>query len=328
MGVVDTRVITIAKQTVWGTPVTTSTAKLMHIDSAKFEPQVDGELVSGQRGTLAPAVTSIINKITGKLTLQGTLTYEDAPYLFDSLFPIATPGAGPGYARAYTGVTKRQAAPSLTRLSTIFIIDEDGAYYLQDSLLSKLSLEGKAFEKVKYTAEFIGTAVASGTDVGTPADRALTIVHTGDLTIKRGAAGATFSGLSALGICSQSFKMDFDPSRQFIPCMGARTPSAYYERAWKVGMSASFTFANALASAGFTPTNPTSLPTHNMRYSFNGGTNKTMDIDLALAQLKAPALWNDADGMTTVAIDAAARYDTGTATWVAINVANAVSTMA
>jgi hypothetical protein len=147
----------LGKESTWGTGVA-GTVKLMGVKEFSIEQDNDSEVFEELRGSLAPGYIGVVNKIGHKAKLTQFATYDDAPYILDSLFGVATPGGAGPYTRDY--LAPLGTSPTL-RFNSMLWGDAAGSYRLAGGVCTKATFKAESGKPMEIDSEWIGKTVAA-----------------------------------------------------------------------------------------------------------------------------------------------------------------------
>lgn len=321
-----------ARQTVFGTPVTPMTVKLMMVDDFKTTPILDVKRFTNEmRGSMAPAHVAVLTKQAVQGQLKMTATYEDLPYLLEAIFGVATPsGAGP-YVR--TGAAPTTAVVASPRMFTFTVGESvDGSYQVDGAVGTKLALSIKNAAEMMATLDFIGFKTESGGTLAALSDRTVTPIMASDLVPYIDTWGGTI-GSTAFAANVYSLDYTIDTKRDLRYYLGAITPGRYREpNKWDATLKMVMEFVaaspntKALLDAILALT-PGTLFNKQVRAKATNGTN-IFQIDHAGVNEKAPDLWSYDNNVQTIDLNLAGQYNTTLGNFAAYSVTNSVAVLA
>ena len=143
-------------QSVWGTGVTPTVA-LRGITGCKIKPDQQIDILSDMLLNYAGGDTPVVARNGGGGSVDGWASYEDLAYWLDNFFGQATPGAGPGYARAYAAPIT--TLPTLRLLSLVHGDATVGAYRLIGGIGNSFTLKQEVGKELIFSQELIGSTV-------------------------------------------------------------------------------------------------------------------------------------------------------------------------
>jgi hypothetical protein len=312
------KVVQIATETTWGTPVA-ATAKLMGVTDASIQIVDEVEVVAevGRSGPSARAVQKAQHG-TGSLTMAAS--YEDLAYLADMLFGTAAPGAATTYTRSYAAPT---TAGATIPLRTIEYGTSGASYRLEGALLESLTVSGEAGGYWTAQAGFIGEAVAT-VSLAALSERTVELIRTADTVLTVDAAGGTI-GTTAVPATLISFELSVTPGRHLKTFAGSLNPSGYGDSAWEIGLRTTLEF-NASAKA-YVDAILSGLVERQIRIRATSGT-KVSTIDFAGVVMDGATLFSDRDGNMTVDLTWAGKYNTQLANSLLMALTAGVQTLA
>jgi hypothetical protein len=317
----------LAKQSVIGTAVT-PTVKLMGVSEVELAANVETSIVEEARASLAPAFDATVDKITGEATIKGDASYEDLAYHLDSMFGEATPGAGPGYVRAY--------APPLTavptpRLNTITYGSALDTRCLKGAVCNEISIKAESNKRVTVDAKYLGHSVESDA-LAVLLDRSVNYLHSNQAAIKLDTWAGTM-GTTTLVPLAYSLELGLNLGWMLQMGIGSAYPVTH-----KIGKKID-AGSNQLKmsmeldanSAGYYQSiaNPT-LPTPfkaKVQITFTLGT-QIFQIQFAGFAPEAPKYISDADGIATLDFTLSPMYHSTLTNWLKLSLTNGVTTLA
>ena len=311
------------KQTVWTTGVT-PTAMLRGITEFKIDPQQEINELSDLNLNFAGADNQELVTAGGGGSFSGWASYEDLPYWLDSLFGEATPGAGPGYSRAYAAPVATAPAPRI--LSLTHGDGTVGAYQLVGGVLSEFTLRLEPKKEITVNGTLIGSSIAADT-LEALSTRTVNPIMAGDVTtLFLDAWGGTI-GTTALTKCFlRSMELKIRTNRTLRYCVGSVTASDYIHKPWESTLKLKLEW-NATSKAVIDALVGGATTQRQFQADFSGGTNKTLQIQYTGTIAEPPAIFEDDDGVVTTSFTLRRTYHGTFANWCKMTVANAVTSL-
>jgi hypothetical protein len=157
----DLNIVQVAKETTWGTPVPTATAKLMCVPKFDLDMGVNTKTVKELRASLARNYNLYVSDESPSGLIEMNGNYQDVLYGLESAIGIATPsGAGP-YMRLYAAPLT--AAVVTPRFMTLQFGQTGSVYQLAGGLVTGFTLKGDDINALQAVFPLIGKAVTAGT---------------------------------------------------------------------------------------------------------------------------------------------------------------------
>ena len=298
MGIKALQEFQIGKETTWGTPVA-PTAKLMgvDIDGVTLQAINEVERLRDLRGSLAPAFLVVQKRIgaTGRLPFSA-VTYEDFPYILDSLFGVATPGGAGPFTRDYSAPLATQITP---RYNTFVYGDGTDVYGMEGGLVSRVVVSGEEGGPWKAECDLIGEKVATD-ELESLSDRTVAVVMGDHTKLYIDAVGGTI-GATEIASTAFSFSLTVTPSRQLKRHLGNLYPAVGYDLPWDAELSLSLEFT-ATTKAYLDSVIASSLQ-HQVRIAATTGAGaaaKELRFDLAGVIREPPVIFTDREGLCTL----------------------------
>lgn len=312
--------VQLGQEGTWGTSAT-ATSKLGLISDCTIEPDIEVETLKDVRGSLAPGFVDVLNSHKGSASLSGTPSYDDIPYVLDSLFATATPGASTTYTRNYLGQTT--AAPTRT-MYTLYKGSSGKVQKLTGGVFSEYSIKIESNKPWSFSAKMLGQAVADGS-LAALSDRSQTPIHANQTSFYLDAVGGTI-GTTAVTSLWFSAELNIKNGVGLVSKIGALNPAAYVD-----GM-ASATLkmkcdVDATTAGYLTSILGTSLLQKQIRIKATTGASQIAQFDFAGTFINAPKINTDQDGVSTFEFEMNALYNTTLGNWMKASVTNSIATM-
>jgi hypothetical protein len=312
--------IQLGTESAWASSAT-ATSKLGLISDCVLEPEVEVETLKDVRGSLAPGFVAVLNKHQGAASISGTPSYDDLPYILNSLFNTSTPGAGPTYTRDYVGQTT--AAPTRTKY-TLYRGSTGKVQKMLGGVFSELQVKIESNKPWQFSAKLIGQSVADGT-LAALSDRSQTPIHANVTTMFLDAVGGTM-GANPLASIWFSAELSIKNGVGLVPKVGALLPTAYVdgmaEATLKIKCDVDATTAGYLTSVL-----GTSLLQKQIRIKATTGSTQIAQFDFAGTFSSSPKINSDQDGVSTFEFELDALYNTTLGNWMKASVTNSIATM-
>jgi hypothetical protein len=289
------------KETTRGTPVT-PTVKRMGIETFEITPIVESIAHKSQRASLAPAYEADLAKVECEVQEEGDLSAEEAPYLLDALFSVATPsGTGP-YTRDYSAPLGSESSP---RIKTVVKGQGSNTYKASGLLMDEFTLTFAKNEALKYSAHYVGHSASGGT-LEALSDRAVNYFMAQHIALYIDAWGGTI-GSTQFTDAWFSGELNVNTNRQNHFGIGALTPKGAAERAWEATLSLTLEFATASKAYFDDIIAASSVLQKQIRIKATRGTN-ILQFDFAGFTPEAPVAFTDEDGIVTVELEFSGQY--------------------
>lgn len=311
------------KQVSWATGVT-PTVMLRGITEFKVKPEQEIQELNDLNLNFAGADNQELISNGGGGSFSGWASYEDLPYWLDSLFSDATPGAGPGYSRAYAAPVA--TAPSPRIMSLVYGDGTVGAYQLVGGVLSEMTLRLEPKKEITVSGTLIGSSIAADA-LESLTTRTVTPIMAGDVTGLALDAWAGTMGATALDDCYlRSMELSIRTNRTLRYCVGSLSASDYIHKPWESTLKIKLEW-NATSKAIIDAMVGGATTQRQFEAEFSGGTNKTLQIQYAGTIAEPPEIFEDDDGVVTTTLTLRRTYHSTFANWCKMAVANAVATL-
>lgn len=312
--------VQLGAESTWGTSAT-ATSKLGLIDDVSIDPEINVETLKDIRGSLAPGYVDVLNSHRGGAAVSGVLTYEDTPYILDSLLMTATPGSGPTYIRNYTG--QLTTIPTRSKY-TVYKGQSGKVQKLLGGLFTEFTVKIETNKPWKYTSKLIGKSVADGS-LESLSDRTQTPIHANTTTVYIDAVGGTI-GSTAITALLFSADMTVKNGLGLVPNIGSLTPATYADG--MAELSLKMKMAVDTDTAGYlTAILGTSVVQKQIRIKSTTGSTQIAQFDIGATFAKAPKINTDQDGVVTFDFDMTATYNSTLGNWFKSSVTNSIATM-
>ena len=304
----------------WATSAT-ATGKLGLISDCTIEPDIQVETIEDVRGSLAPGFVDVLNYHRGSASISGVPSYEDLPYVLDSLFATATPGASTTYTRTYNGQTT--SVPTRTSY-TLYKGQSGKVQKLLGAMFSEYNLKIESNKPWQFSGKLLGSSVADGS-LASLSDRTQTPIHANVTTFYLDAVGGTI-GTTAVTTIWMGVDLSIKNNMGLVPKIGSLTPATYTdgkcEATLKVKCDVDATTAGYLTSIlGST------VLQKQIRIKATTGSSQVAQFDFAGSFVSSPKISTDADGISTFEFDLRALYNSTLGNWMKALLTNSISAM-
>lgn len=310
----------LGQETVWGTPVT-ATSKLGLISSCEIEPEIDVETIKDIRGSFAPAFVSVLNSHMGSATISGVPSYDDLPYILDSLLMTATPGAATTYARNYTA--QLDSVPTRTKY-TLIKGQTGKVQKLEGAIFNELTLKIESNKPWSFTGKLLGQAVSDGS-LAALSDRTQTPIHANVTNIFVDAVGGTIGSTQIVGNWF-SVELSIKDVISRVSAISSLSPTTYVDTSPSASLK--FTVDVDTETAGYlTSALGTSPLQKQVRIKATTGSSQIAQFDFGGVFTKAPKVNGDKDGVATLDFEMDAIYNAALGNYIKASVTNSIATM-
>ena len=318
--------VQVGSESTWGTSVK-PTALLRGVEEFSIQAEPDIRMLDDMTLALAGSAQAVVASNAASATGRGWASYEHLPYWLDALFGTATPGAGPGYARAYAApITAVTAIASMRKLTIVHGDSTVGGYALAGGIVNSLTLTGEPKEPLQWQVELIGMKAEAKENETLSVGAVNPIVGAHLATVKWDAWSGTM-GASALANCSlRSFELTVTPNRTLRHCFGSLTANDYSEAAWDGTLRLSLEF-NATTKTDVTSIIGGTLTQKQVEINW-ASSSLAMQVQFAGTVMEAPELFSDDDGIVTADVTLTRTYHSTFANWLKMSVTNAVASLA
>ena len=316
----------VGKQTVFATDVA-PTAKLMGAQDGEITAPVPSSVVEESRASLAPAYEATVDSQTGEASVPGDANFEQIGYYLDSLFGEATPGAGPGYSRAYAAPLGTKPTP---RIMTLLRGSALTKAALKGAICNTLTLTAESNKRMTYEAGFIGHSVITSRALGSLTDIAPNYVHANQAAIKFDTWAGTMGGTSLVP-AAYNIEWGFDLAKFVQMSIGSANPVDHKigkgdagANQMKVSMeldanSAGY-YSSVISPSGTTPFKA------QIQVTFTSG-SLSLQLQFAGFTPEAPVFVTDQDGVATLEFTFSPLYHPTFANWFKATLLNAVAVL-
>lgn len=310
----------LGTESTWGTSAT-ATGKLGLISDCSIEPNVDVETLSDIRGSLAPGYVAVLNSHKGAASLAGACSYEDLPYILDSLLMTATPGAATTYIRDYTG--QLTAAPTRTKY-TLYKGQSGKVQKLLGAIFTEFNLKIASNKTWTYTAKLLGKSVADGS-LAALSDRTQTPIHANQMSLYLDAVGGTIGSTAITTIWFEA-ELSIKNGVGLVPKISSLTPATYVDGTAEATLK--FKADVDSDTAGYlTSILGTSVLQKQIRLKATTGASQIAQFDFAGTFDKSPKVNTDQDGVSTLEFEMSSIYNAALGNWMKASVTNSISAM-
>lgn len=312
--------VQLGTESVWGTSVA-ATSKLGLIDNISIDAEVDTELLKDIRGSLAPGHVAVLNAHKGSAVINGTPTYEDMPYVLDSLMETATPGAATTYIRDYTG--QLASAPTRSKY-TVYKGQSGKVQKLTGGIFTEYGIKIETNKPWEFTGKLIGNKVADGS-LASLSDRTQTPIHANNTTVYIDAMGGTI-GTTAITTILFSLDMQIKNGVNTVAGINSMYPQTYADG--RADFSLKMKMAVDSDTAGYlTSILGTSLLQKLIRVKATTGAAQIAQYDIGAYFMSSPKINTDQDGVSTFDFELGSIYNVTLGNWLKASVTNSISVM-
>lgn len=297
-----------------------------------YEDDRTREIVSEDVGILAPSTRVYDTNLGVKIAMPATvMTYEQLPHILEAGVMTATPGAGPGYARAYSYSLGQ--SPNAIKTYTL----EMGNWLALADLkkvpycfVSEFTLSGKAGEAWEMEATWMGqqlvTLATFTAAIALPSVKEVVFPNT---KLYIDASGGTIGTTQVTGVLMAA-KIKVKTGIVAVPVGDG---NLYYSAIKYTRPEVTFVLTMELEQNTATSRVATeraiydAMGTRLIRLKNTGTGNRDLQIDLAAKYTKVGAYNKEGDGNTTVDFEGYADYSAADALYFTTTVANAIAAM-
>jgi hypothetical protein len=310
---------------VWTTGVTPTVA-LRGVTGFKIKPDQQIDILSDMLLNYSGGDTPVVARNGGGGSVDGWASYEDLAYWLDNFFGQATPGAGPGYARAYAAPIT--TLPTLRALSLVHGDAAVGAYRLIGGIGNTFTLKQEVGKELIFSQELIGSTIDATTLAGALSVRTVTPIVSGDVSTMFLDNWAGTVGSTALTKCTlRNLTLTVNANRQNRYCVGALAAADYITKPWEGTLDLMLEW-NSVSKGLIDTMVGGAKSMHQFEVNYSGGTNKTLKVQFAGTVSEAPDIFQDNDGVVAVGLKLKNTYHPTFANWLKMSLNNAVATLA
>ncbi|KPL80234.1 hypothetical protein [Herpetosiphon geysericola] len=315
------RQLQAGKQTAWDTAVA-ATIKLMELTDATLTIEAETEMQQAM-GTLAPATSADIVGVSGKVTIEGSWTFEDAPIYLQALFGAVAPsGAGP-YVRAYT--SPHQAAYSAEAYTFEFGM-AGGLYQAINCVLSMLEIKIVKKKTTTFKAEFLCSNIQVLPSLTVLSDRNVTRVRARDTVISLDPWGGTIGTTPLTGtVLEATIKIQSNAHlKEFV---GALYATGYGIDAWSGDIEVKAEFTTVI-KAEIDAILAANTVQRLLQFKSTRGTQIDQSNITAVLDGSGQVLYDDNDGNVGVTMKYKPMHNIALAYWLQMTNTNTVAVLA
>lgn len=311
--------VNLGKEVTWGTPVA-ATARLMGATNAKFN-NAPNLVVPDLAGSLGPGTAGALTRDSAVGGWDQQYSYEDLPFILDSLLSLATPsGAGP-YVRAYATPTTALPTP---RYNTIEFGQAGAPYKVDGAIITEVEIGADQGDDGmwKGPVSALGKKITTVT-LASLSNRAVTWINLANTALYIDADGGTM-GATLVADTMYRFTLKITTGRHLKHFNNSIYPTDKGEAQFMVTLDMAVEF-NATAKAVYDALIGGTAQARQVRLKATSGTN--------IAQLDFPGYltampFDDRDGNLTAIMSLRAFEDIdGIANYFKASVTNSVATM-
>ena len=312
-------------QPVWTTGVTPTVA-LRGVTGFKIKPDQQIDILSDMLLNYSGGDTPVVSRNGGGGSVDGWASYEDLAYWLDNFFGQATPGASPGYARAYAAPIT--TLPTLRVLSLVHGDAAVGAYRLIGGIGNTFTLKQEVSKELIFSQELIGSTIDATTLAGALSVRTVTPIVSGDVSTMFLDNWAGMMGSSALTKCTlRNLTLTVNANRQNRYCVGALAAADYITKPWEGTLDLMLEW-NSTSKAIIDTMVGGAKSMHQFEVNYSGGTNKALKLQFAGTVSEAPDIFQDNDGVVAVGLKLKSTYHPTFANWLKLSLTSATQTLA
>jgi len=320
----------------WGTAVA-PTQKMMGVTDVSITPLVTVEQIKDMRGDYNPSRESLVRQVGGEATVEGWMSYEQSPYVFDAFFwhtdsdvGMTTDASGDA-TRVYYSPTHASDVKD-TRVQTIVhgdvgvSSDVINVINLAGATMKGLELTGEIGSPLTYRANYIGKQVSTDTFANV-ADTDVDYVLGGHLNLLYIDPGSDGIGNTKTSDIMFSFNLSLDNGREIDRHMGDFAPKGYKDNPFSGTLnlvleltSVSEPYLDAIISATDKGVEK------NVRMKFLSDSDY-IQIDFCGVVVDAPDLYTDVDGVMTADFTLTGQKTSGTSDWLGVTLFNHVPSL-
>jgi len=318
MGTKILELLQTGKEVAWGTAVA-ATAKLMGYTDFTMRPVTDVHQPE-ERGRLGPSpLAALVGQAAeGNMTLEAT--YEDLPFIFDSIFAVATPTGADPYTYAYTA--PYTAVPTI-RENTFEFGQSGGEYKLAGGVLTGLTITGETKGVWTVAAPVIGKQVSTVT-LASLNDRTVELIRFADTVLYIDAWGGTI-GTTAITSAFIRFELAVETGRHLKFFDTSVLPGLYGHGKFTGTLKLLLEW-NAAVKAYLDSLITPALVQKQIRIKATSGTHMAT-IDFAGVLAEAPEMFQDREGNEVVELSLNGQYNPTLGNWCKTEVVNGVATL-
>ena len=318
-------VLQCARQTAFGTAVTTATAKLQNVSNFKLIPRLDTRALNQLRGTLAPTHQTVLDFYMSGATFEvSDESFEDINYWLDMLFSDdESPGGTGPYTRAYTAPLTAEASP---KFATLQWGQTNEVWQMQDASLTTLTLSGDNNSGVKVGGSLLGGKVIEGS-LQSLSDRSGTLMHGSMGALAIDAWDGTVGG-TAIANSAFSWELTINANRNYRSYLGSKTPTTWNDEKWSGQLKLSLELNNTTDDyliAILAATN--AILERQVEISYTNSTTGLLEIQFAGHSMQAPELFTDRNGVLCYDLVLDGVYNPTMANWLKINTTSAINSL-
>ena len=312
-------------QPVWTTGVTPTVA-LRGVTGFKIKPDQQIDILSDMLLNYSGGDTPVVSRNGGGGSVDGWASYEDLAYWLDNFFGQATPGASPGYARAYAAPIT--TLPTLRVLSLVHGDATVGAYRLIGGIGNTFTLKQEVSKELIFSQELIGSTIDATTLAGALSVRTVTPIVSGDVSTMFLDNWAGTMGSTALTKCTlRNLTLTVNANRQNRYCVGALAAADYITKPWEGTLDLMLEW-NSTSKAIIDTMVGGAKSMHQFEVNYSGGTNKALKLQFAGTVSEAPDIFQDNDGVVAVGLKLKSTYHPTFANWLKLSLTSATQTLA
>lgn len=270
---------------------------------------------------LAGSSEGVVARTGATASVSGWASYEHICYWLDSLFGTATPSGSYIYAYAAPLAT----APTCRMMTIVNSDGTVGGYNITSGVVTSWTLSGEAGEPLMFNADLIGYGMAADTLESLTAPDVTPIMMSQVGSVKWDTWAGTMGGSSLTSCFVRSFELTANANRVPRVCIGAITPTEYFENIWEGSLRVTLEF-NATTKADVTAIVGGTLTQKQIELNWASGSN-ALQLQFAGTASGQPEIFGDEDGAVTVDIEFNRTYHATFANWLKATVTNSLSAL-
>ena len=319
----------------WGSDAA-ATVKMMGVTDVKLNPVVGVTTFNQLRGTQAPGFETNLTRVGGACSIDGILTYEDFPHMWDALFGEAVSTEAAADTDSFTRLYN---APLVTRDTDLgvpsffsFVYGDantaatsSNTFAIHAATLQSLSISGEKGAPITYSANFLGKEVVEAALVDLN-DRSVNIAMGDHVTISID-TGSDGAGNTPTSDISFNFNLNVNTNRELLYHLGSLYPTGYRDAKWAGTLTLGLEVAAdsrawlaAIVAASAPVEKIIRIRIADTDTSVAGTANeREILIDFAGVITGAPTIHDDIDGVIAVNLTFAGVYDTTAGNWLDVS---------
>ena len=321
-------VLQAARQTAFGTPVATATAKLQGVTTFRINPELQGRIVNELRGSLAPGFTVVLDGYRAAATFETEVeTYTDINYWLDSLMSaVNSTGAGP-YTREYAAPLTAAAVP---KFMTLQYGQSGSVFQIEDTSVATLTISGDSNGSLVVGGSLLGSRAVPGAIQALSDRTGLTAIMGCHASLYIDAFGSTI-GTTEVSTSAFAWNLTINTNREYRGYLGDCYPTNWADQKWTGQLTLSLEhntttddYVNAIVA------DPNAVVGKAIRIKYltgTGSTLRTFQVDFTGKTVQAPGLFEDRNGVVAYDLVLDGVYDSHLANWLKVTTVCGTQTM-